>query len=85
MHPTAHHALVTGGTETLGLAAVRREAVQRGKVEPHHGVVFERVDLPKSAQVVDLFDRLPEMGRSPCEEGPGYITGQCLPIDGGLN
>jgi len=84
MHPTAHQALVTGGTEAIGLAVVRRlareghavtaiylaedEGRQEARLEvaeAHPDVVFERVDLTKSAHVVDLFDRLAEMGRSP--------------------
>ncbi len=84
MYPTAHHALVTGGTETIGLAVVRRLAREghavtaiylaedeghqeagRGVAEAHPEVVFERLDLTRAAQVVDLFDRLAEMGRSP--------------------
>jgi len=42
-----------------------RQEARREVAEAHPDVVFERVDLTKSAHVVDLFDRLAEMGRSP--------------------
>jgi NAD(P)-dependent dehydrogenase (short-subunit alcohol dehydrogenase family) len=68
MHPTPHHPLVTGGTETRGLAVVRRLATEghsvtaiclaedegRETAERDRRVVFERVDPLKLAQVVDL-------------------------------
>jgi 3-oxoacyl-[acyl-carrier protein] reductase len=84
MSLTAHRALVTGGTEAIGRAVVRRlareghsviaihrsddatrEEVGREFADAHLEVGFERVDLAKSTQVADLFERLAEMGRSP--------------------